>query len=329
MSDAREVRVVGTVDSWGAARRGPDQWEAIITLKPWSLVGSVILEVHELLVKRTVSQDEWATLKKGAIARGVAVELRTGEPRQQRDGALVADLVSLEVSKVDGFRDEGMGRKRRLPAVGQMPELAWSGASWRATVDFPSFSAFRDASGPYGQLRGTGTSATGSALVSFRAESESCTPSQAQASAYASFVAAQAHAVAAVCDALVREAPRLAPCFPVFPTLRSPSDVQKHIGLHCVHIRPDAAVGLEFGCTWDAAHGLGMVWKDGRVAKVGSADLAFEIGDDVAPARKPKSKAKAPKKAEASRNTKAAKKAKAPRNTKAPKKAKTPRERRR
>jgi hypothetical protein len=36
-----------------------------------------------------------------------------------------------------------------------------------------------------------------------------------------------------------------------------------------------AYVGLEFGCTWDEEHGVGVMTHQGRAVKIGGADTAF------------------------------------------------------
>ncbi len=111
--------------------------------------------------------------------------------------------------------------------------------------------------------------------LSVAAESPLRATSPGRVSAYARFVDDQAGVAAAVAEALVRAAPRLSAVYP-FPTLRSVAEVKEHVGLHCVHVRPDRRVGLELGCSWDPEHGLGVLLSGKRVVALGSAEVAFE-----------------------------------------------------
>jgi hypothetical protein len=49
------------------------------------------------------------------------------------------------------------------------------------------------------------------------------------------------------------------------------------IGLSNVHILSVArdGIGLQFGCTWDEEHGLGVMTHRDRVVQVGGADTSF------------------------------------------------------
>lgn len=52
------------------------------------------------------------------------------------------------------------------------------------------------------------------------------------------------------------------------------------IDLRQIHIHPweksgIAYVGLQFGCTWDVEHGLGVMMHNDRVVDIGGADVSF------------------------------------------------------
>jgi hypothetical protein len=82
-------------------------------------------------------------------------------------------------------------------------------------------------------------------------------------------------------DFLGVEAHRL---MPVVPTVE---ELAALIDLRQVHIHPWSKdgigyVGLQFGCTWDREHGLGVVIHRQRIANLGGADISFAWSPDEA-----------------------------------------------
>jgi hypothetical protein len=64
------------------------------------------------------------------------------------------------------------------------------------------------------------------------------------------------------------------------PDLREPADLKRNIGLGTLHMLDyakagHAYLGLEFGCTWDEEHGLGVLLHKSRVVKVGDSEVSF------------------------------------------------------
>ncbi len=65
-----------------------------------------------------------------------------------------------------------------------------------------------------------------------------------------------------------------------FPDIRTDQDLKENVGLFAVNIHQMGLggvpyVGYEFGCEWDAEHGLGVLMHGTRVVEVGFADTAI------------------------------------------------------
>jgi len=66
----------------------------------------------------------------------------------------------------------------------------------------------------------------------------------------------------------------------LMPAINQPQGLSPLIDLRQVHIHPweksgVGYVGLQFGCTWDVEHGLGVMMHDHRVVDLGGADVSF------------------------------------------------------
>jgi hypothetical protein len=82
-------------------------------------------------------------------------------------------------------------------------------------------------------------------------------------------------------DFLGEEAGRL------MPEIQGTWQLRDLIDLVQVHVHPWgldglAFVGLQFGCTWDREHGLGVQMHGDRVVEIGSADASFAWSPDEA-----------------------------------------------
>jgi hypothetical protein len=82
-------------------------------------------------------------------------------------------------------------------------------------------------------------------------------------------------------DFLGAEADRLMPAVATVEELRALIDLRQ------VHIHPWSKdgigyVGLQFGCTWDREHGLGVLLHRERVVDLGGADVSFAWAPDEA-----------------------------------------------
>lgn len=66
----------------------------------------------------------------------------------------------------------------------------------------------------------------------------------------------------------------------LMPAVGTKEDLASLIDLRHVHIHPWSKdgvgyVGLQFGCTWDQEHGLGLMMHLDRVVEIGGADASF------------------------------------------------------
>lgn len=66
----------------------------------------------------------------------------------------------------------------------------------------------------------------------------------------------------------------------LMPEIQKGQQLRELIELVQVHVHPWgldglAFVGLQFGCTWDREHGLGVQMHGSRVVEIGSADASF------------------------------------------------------
>jgi len=66
----------------------------------------------------------------------------------------------------------------------------------------------------------------------------------------------------------------------LMPALTATEELALLIDLRHVHIHPWSKdgigyVGLQFGCTWDQEHGLGLMMHLDRVVEIGGADVSF------------------------------------------------------
>jgi hypothetical protein len=57
------------------------------------------------------------------------------------------------------------------------------------------------------------------------------------------------------------------------PTVRDSSEFEKLLSYPRLFISPGDQWGLEFECTWDVEHGVGVFFRNGQVLRVGSAEV--------------------------------------------------------
>jgi|SRR6185503_4809842 hypothetical protein len=66
----------------------------------------------------------------------------------------------------------------------------------------------------------------------------------------------------------------------LMPDIESVDDLRSLIGLHTIHVHQPTRdgipyAGLEFGCSWESEHGLGILMRGSRTTEIGWADTAF------------------------------------------------------
>jgi hypothetical protein len=114
-------------------------------------------------------------------------------------------------------------------------------------------------------------------------------PTSAQGNALAYLMQNGDQVFAAVLKALLPYYQRMRPKYIEFlgrdadrlmPEATQPEALASLIDLRQVHVHPweksgIGYVGLEFGCTWDVEHGLGVMMHNDRVVDLGGAEVSF------------------------------------------------------
>jgi len=178
--------------------------------------------------------------------------------------------------------------KPTLPA-GSFPPfgtLKWSDYEWwEGEIRLPAWAGFQSRGGPYG-ARDSDSPSDGSAAVHVNPAPAPALlePTEAQCRALAFQIEQGEVVVEAVLSALLTYYRDLKKTWEAddehMPPVSSAADFRKHIGLNQVHVLSDvqdglAYIGLEFGCTWDDEHGLGIVVHGARVVEIDDAQIAF------------------------------------------------------
>jgi hypothetical protein len=158
---------------------------------------------------------------------------------------------------------------------------------WEGEARLPAWAGFQSRRGAYGSLDSRSPS-DGSVEVHVNSKTD-CPPSEAQRKALQFQLEHGAEVRQSALDALLRHyheirdecMEELVLTDEEMPPIQSTEQFRRLIGLHTVHIRPFekegmAYVGLEFGCTWEDEHGLGILVHGARVVEIGAADTAFD-----------------------------------------------------
>lgn len=161
------------------------------------------------------------------------------------------------------------------------------GFFWVARTTFASWKDYLDRSGAYGGP-GPHASSDGSIDVVFAPEGRDTSPLIPREIALVDWAITHERAVSDAAKAAIFDAyPALRKTYgysaedaaELMPELSDADDLKHLIGLRAVNIhqiekdgRP--YIGLEFGCTWDAEHGLGVLMHGTRVVEVEGSDTA-------------------------------------------------------
>lgn len=114
-------------------------------------------------------------------------------------------------------------------------------------------------------------------------------PSQAQSLAYAYQMDSNKQVMVSVLAALRPYYDKMRPRYREFlggefegsmPAVTNAEDLRGLIFMQHVHVHPwtkdgKTYVGLQFGCTWDKEHGLGVMMHQDRVVDIGEAAVSF------------------------------------------------------
>lgn len=161
------------------------------------------------------------------------------------------------------------------------------GFSWVAATILPSWQGYLDRTGAYGG-QGTSPSSDGSVELVFAPEGRDPSPLTEQELASVNWFLENERSVSdAAKVAIFQKYPDLQDSYgysarekaEFMPDISSAEDLASLIGLYAVHvhqIEKDGMpyIGLEFGCTWDDEHGLGVLMHGTRPVEVEGSDTA-------------------------------------------------------
>ena len=177
-----------------------------------------------------------------------------------------------------------------LPA-GSFPPfgtLQWSDEAWEGEVSLPAWAGFQSRGGAYCSEDSEKPS-DGRLKVTVKPEEKGpLEPSEAQCLAVKFQIEHGQEVVDAVLAALL-------PHYLKFrkegnseemPLVSDASEFRKMIGIGNVYVLPHASeehayIGFEFGCDWEAEHGLGIVVHRDRVIEIGEGEIAFSWSPTV------------------------------------------------
>jgi hypothetical protein len=172
------------------------------------------------------------------------------------------------------------------------PEMIWSDYDcWEGQVCLAAWAGFHSSGRAYGASDPEAPSdGTVGLCVSPNDPGVAPYPTEAQAKALLFQIQNGTEVVASVLRSLLPYYESLRPRWAsyygaaelsrIMPAIANTSDFSRLIDLRQVHVHPWTRdglsyVGLQFGCTWDQEHGLGVMLHGARVVDIGSADTSF------------------------------------------------------
>jgi hypothetical protein len=169
-----------------------------------------------------------------------------------------------------------------------LPKFTFDGFFWVAEVILPSWSGFRDASGPYTRL--SGNASDGTVKLVYAPEGRDDAPlNEAEQAQIGWLIENETTVSSAVLTGLLAAYPALRASYDCYdgreladymPDVSDSDGLRALIGLSSVNIHALMTddvpyIGFEFGCRWDEEHGCGVLMRGTRVVEVGGADSAL------------------------------------------------------
>ncbi|MFO0966328.1 MAG: hypothetical protein U0793_12195 [Gemmataceae bacterium] len=175
------------------------------------------------------------------------------------------------------------------------PPLKWDGYFWTARIVLNSWRGFQSRLGAYASQTSSNES-DGTARLSIEPPGAKQTPpSPEQANAFRYLLENEAAIRDAIVAAVFEEYPALRQrsledgfvAEDDMPVLERVDELKAHIGLSTIHVLRVAKdgvayVGLEFGCSWDEEHGLGLMTHRDRLVELPDMDIGRVFGADLA-----------------------------------------------
>ena len=166
-------------------------------------------------------------------------------------------------------------------------DFHWDGYFWKATIRLAAWRGFQSRRGPYGGQDSV-VSSDGSVDLVLAPEGRDDAPIREAEVELANWaIKHEGEMQRALLAALLPRYTELRPQYLDFigdeglmPPVIAADEFRSLIGLHSLNvhrIEKDGCpyVGFEFGCTWDAEHGLGVLMHGVRVVEIGGADTAI------------------------------------------------------
>ncbi len=166
-------------------------------------------------------------------------------------------------------------------------DLFMKGGSWATRLRLASWAGYQSRLGAYGSMDSEAPS-DGSVEFIFAPEGRGVEPLTAPEQGLVSWFEMHEPKISqAVKDGIIRWcSPRCTERLlefdfdDSFPSVDTEESLKKHVGLysinvHQIHHGGAPYVGYEFGCTWEAEHGLGVLVHGTRIVRIGFADTAF------------------------------------------------------
>jgi hypothetical protein len=165
-------------------------------------------------------------------------------------------------------------------------DFTWD-ETWTSRTTLQCWAGFQSRLGPYGSRDSTDPS-TGLVTIVFAPDGRDASRLRAEELALVNWTIAQQTTMRdAALSGLLSRYPAMRADYLQWierpqdmPPIENVDDFKQLIGLHAVHVHPFCRdgvpyVGLEFGCTWDPEHGLGVMLHGARVVDIGGADTAI------------------------------------------------------
>lgn len=261
----------------GGAKGAGDEWSLVFNLAAWREPGG-----QPMVAKRRCELPVSKARLDELMDRISAYALVEAEVDRVADGATIlrrilrTDATDTELERISA----GLQTPRTLDHP-PFPRLAWTQyETWEGSAELPAWRGFQS---------------DGAVQLILDGEAG---PTEFQSRAFRFQLEHGPQVVTAVLEALLPYYRQLradwsdaldddADLARAMPEVSDEEDFRSLIGLAVIHVHPYRKdelgyVGLEFGCTWDEEHGLGVMLHGARVVSIGAAAVSFAWKPDEA-----------------------------------------------
>jgi hypothetical protein len=287
------LKLIGLVDGMGSggAKGAGDEWSLVFNLTAWREPPA-----QPVVAKRRCELPIPKAELDGLMDRIAAYALIEAEVERVTDGAtILRRIVRSDAKDARLERISAELRTRRALDRPPFPLLTWTQyETWEGSAVLPAWRGFQSRKGPYA-ARDAQSPSDGVVQLTLGGESG---PTEYQSRAFRFQLEHGPQVVSAVLEALLPYYRQLRADWSdaladdeelarAMPEVSDDHDFRSLIGLAVVHVHPYCKgdlgyVGLEFGCTWDEEHGLGVMLHGARVVSIGAAAVSFAWKPDEA-----------------------------------------------